>query len=82
MAHLARRVQVLLSDSQYAELDAQARRRRKSVGAVIRDAITEHLSKDDQIERLDAVQRLGALQLPVSGWQQMERESAEAPDAT
>jgi hypothetical protein len=77
MSFLTRRVQVLLSDAQYAELEDQARLRDKSVGAVIREAIQEHLQKDDGAERLAAVRRLVAMQLPVADWEQMERESVE-----
>jgi hypothetical protein len=72
---LVRRVQVLLSDAQYAELENQARLRKKSVGAVIREAIEAQLGKADQEKRIDAVRRLTAMRLPVSDWEQMERES-------
>jgi hypothetical protein len=81
MSLLARRVQVLLTDSQYADLESQARLQRKSVGAVIREAIAEHLGKSDQAERLEAVRKLTAMQLPVSDWEQMERESVGDADA-
>jgi hypothetical protein len=76
MSILARRVQVLLSDAQFAELEAQAHLRKKSIGAVIREALAEHLSVGDRAERIEAVRTLAAMRLPVSDWEQMERESA------
>jgi hypothetical protein len=75
MPTLARRVQVLLTDAQYAELERQARLRKRSVGALIRQAIEDHLEQDDQEERIEAVRQLAALRLPVADWEQMERES-------
>jgi len=80
MSTLARRVQVLLTEAQYVELESQARLRKLSVGAVIRQAVQEHLGNDGQAERLDAVRRLAAMHLPVADWEQMERESVGGGD--
>jgi hypothetical protein len=55
MLELSRRAQVLLTDAQYARLKNQARLRHESVGAVIRQAIEEHLGDAEQADRLAAV---------------------------
>lgn len=80
MATLTRRVQVLLSAQQYERLEALAQARGTSVGALIRQAVEKLYLKSDETERLQAARRLAALQLPVAGWEQMERESMRGCD--
>jgi len=74
MATLTKRVQLLLSPRQHERLEALARVRGTSVSALIRDAV-EALYFSDEAERLQAVQEMAALKLPVADWEQMERES-------
>lgn len=77
MATLNKRVQVLLSPSQYARLKEIARDRGKSVGSLIRQAVQKQYLDTSNQERLTAVEEMGGLRLPVSDWEQMERESVE-----
>lgn len=77
MATLNKRVQVLLSPGQYARLKEIARARGKSVGSLIRQAVQKQYLDTSREERLDAVEELAGLRLPVSDWEQMERESVE-----
>ena len=77
MSTFSKRVQVLLSPGQLSQLQAIARSEGASVGSLVRDAIEEVYLRRETHARLDAVHRLGALQLPVSDWEQMERESVE-----
>ena len=77
MATLNKRVQVLLSASQYARLKEIARSRGKSVGALVRQAVQKQYLDTSRDERLAAVEEMSRLRLPVSDWEQMERESVE-----
>lgn len=77
MATLTKRVQVLLDPFQYQRLDEIARQRNRSVGALIREAIDRVYLQNAVGERLEAVKALAAMELPVSNWEQMERESVE-----
>ena len=77
MATLNKRVQVLLSPGQYARLKEIARDRGKSVGSLIRQAVQKQYLDTSNQERLAAVEEMGGLRLPVSDWEQMERESVE-----
>jgi predicted DNA-binding ribbon-helix-helix protein len=77
MATLSRRVQVLLSATQYARLKEIARSRGKSVGALVRQAVQKQYLDTSQEERLAAVEEMSRLRLSVSDWEQMERESVE-----
>jgi predicted transcriptional regulator len=77
MATLTKRVQVLLDPFQYQRLDELARQRNRSMGALIREAIDQVYLQSAMEERLGAVRALAAMQLPVAGWEQMERESVE-----
>jgi len=81
MSSLVRRVQVLFTETQYTELEEKARQRSMSVGAIVREAVQEHIEKSEQAERIAAVQVLGAMRLPVSAWEQMECESVGDMDA-
>ncbi len=75
MASYTERIQVLVSPELLARLRALARRERRSVGALVRDALEEAYFRDDVERRLAAVERLADMSLPVSDWEQMERES-------
>ncbi|GIW60648.1 MAG: CopG family transcriptional regulator [Nitrososphaerota archaeon] len=77
MSALTKRVQVLLSSEQYKRLETIARTRGTSIGALIRDAIEKLYFQPSQEERLQAVRNLANFELPVSDWEQMERESMQ-----
>lgn len=57
MSTLDRRVQVLFDPARYAALEAEAAAQRKSVGAVIREAVEERLGRT-RATRLEALERL------------------------
>ena len=76
MTMLTRQVQVLLNPFQYQRLDEIARQRNRSMEALIREAV-DQVYQSTVDERLEAVQALSAMQLPVADWEQMERESVE-----
>lgn len=75
MGTLTRRVQVLLSPKDHEQLEALAQAHETSIGALIRQAVEQTYFKPNETERLQAVQHLAQLQLPVADWEQMERES-------
>ena len=74
---LTARVQVLFDPVQVARLQALAESEGRSVGALIREAVERAYLDPDRAARLDAVEQMARLALPVADWQQMERESAE-----
>jgi Ribbon-helix-helix protein, copG family. len=75
MSTLSRRINILLSPEQFNRLDTIAKARGTSIGALIRDAVEKLYFQSDEEEKLRAVRALASLDLPVSGWEQMERES-------
>jgi len=77
MSTYTERVQVLLSLEQLTRLRLIAQAQDESVGALIRKALEKVYLRPEQEARLEAVQRMAALSLPVSDWEQMERESTE-----
>ena len=77
MATLTKRLQILLDPFQYQRLGEIARQRNRSVGALIREAIDQVYLQGAVEERLEAVQALAAMQLPITDWEQMEQESVE-----
>ncbi|MDL2334843.1 MAG: ribbon-helix-helix protein, CopG family [Chloroflexota bacterium] len=68
------RTQVLLSKGQLAELKRRAKRERKSVGAVIRDAVDAYTDTPTADERQAALERLFALNAPVDDWPVMKEQ--------
>lgn len=72
---LTARVQVLFEPGQVARLQAIAEAEGKSVGALIREAVARTYLEPDRAERLEAVRRMAKMDLPVSDWEQMEREA-------
>jgi hypothetical protein len=77
MATLNKRVQVLFSAAQYARLREIARARGESIGSLVRQAVQKQYLDTSREERLAAVDEMATLRLPVSDWEQMERESVE-----
>ena len=75
MSILSRRVQVLFSPDQITRLQAIAQAEGESVGALIRKAVETVYLHEEPEKRRQAVKRMAALSLPVSEWEQMERES-------
>jgi predicted DNA-binding protein len=67
------RTQVLLSPEQLQRLKRQARQTKRSVGAVIREAIDAYTSVPAD-ERRDAIERLVRLDAPVDDWDVMKAE--------
>lgn len=80
MPTLTRRVQILLSPQQYERLEALARTRGTSIGALIRQAVEKLYMESEKLERLHAIRQLSALQLPVADWEEMERQSMRGCD--
>lgn len=77
MAELTKRVQVLFSPAQYARLQEIARSRGESIGSLVRRAVQQQYLDTSRTERLAAVEQMATLRLPVTDWEQMERESVE-----
>ncbi len=68
------RTHLRLSKHQLAELKRRAKRDKKSVAAVIRDAIDEHLGESDEAERQASLERLFAINAPVDDWPVMKAQ--------
>ena len=67
------RTQVLLSKQQVGRLKRLAVRERRSVGAVIRDAIDAYAGPTES-DRREAAERLVSMNLPVADWETMKAE--------
>jgi len=75
MPTYTKRLQILLPPHMWDRLRVLARERRTSVAELIRDAVERVYFPDQSLAPLDAVRRLGAMNLPVADWEQMEAES-------
>jgi predicted transcriptional regulator len=68
MSMLTERLQVLISPEQRRKLEAEAERRRSSVGAVVRQAIDVSLAgptRKDRVEAVEAIKAMKGRYLPV-----------------
>lgn len=68
------RTQVLLSKQQLAALKQRAQREKKSVGAVIRDAVDAYAGGVTEDERRQALEELLAMNAPVDDWPVMKAQ--------
>ncbi|MDO8690757.1 MAG: hypothetical protein Q7R39_12235 [Dehalococcoidia bacterium] len=76
----SKRVQALFSPGEYALLEEYARETGRSLGAVVRDSVAEHLLADlVKARRRKALERiLGGPGEPVKDWPEMEKELEES----
>jgi len=77
MTRLTKRLEVLFPEDLADYLKQVAKREKCSVGTLIRDAVAEKYAASSQTEKLEAVERLYALEAPVGEWDEMEREIIE-----
>jgi hypothetical protein len=76
---MQRRLQLLLDEPRYRRVAAEARRRKTSVAAVIRDAIDRSLAPDEDAKRAAAEALLAAEPMPVPETaEELKREIHEA----
>lgn len=68
------RTQVLLSKQQLASVKQRAKTQKKSVGAVIRDAVDSYVETPDYKQRRAALDELFAMNLPVDDWEVMKAQ--------
>lgn len=74
MHMFSERTQVLLTKRQVAELKRRATQEKKSLGAVIRDAVDAYTGTTTDDERQAALERLFALNAPVDDWPVMKAQ--------
>lgn len=75
MAVFSQTVQVSFTPAELTKLQTIADAEGRSVDSLIRKVVEQTYLNDNQYARLEAVRRLADLRLPVSEWEQMERES-------
>lgn len=74
---LSHRLEIRIDDERMELLRTEAKKKRRTIGAIIREAIDKHLSERVVAERLAAVEALAKLDLPVSSPAQMKKEFLE-----
>jgi len=77
MPSLSKKTTILFSPQVYRQLERVAQREGTSVAHLVRQAAIQRYLLPDRRTRLEAVRALGAMQLPVADWPQMEREIAQ-----
>lgn len=75
MGRLAKKTTILFEPEEYERLQRVARRRKCSVGELIRSTLREQYLKADPVRRGEAARELAKLSLPVAGWEEMEEET-------
>ena len=69
---LSKRVEVLFDPKQYAALECEARRHRKSIAALIRDAVERQYLAPSRKERLEAVKWLTSQNIDFPPWEEIK----------
>lgn len=67
---LSKRVEVLFDPKQYAELESEAQRREKSVGALIREAVEREYLQPSREERKAALKEFLSIRLDIGSWEE------------
>ena len=74
---LIHRLEIRIDDERMDLLRTEARKNHRTIGAIIRDAIDEHVKDRIVADRLEAVEALAQFALPVSSPAQMKKEFLE-----
>lgn len=77
MSIMTKKTTILFPPKLYQQLERLAKRTGTSVACLVREAAIQRYLLPDRKARLEAVEAIAAMQLPVSDWPQMEREIAE-----
>lgn len=79
MTRLAKRLELRLDEKRFKILESEAKRTRKSIAELIRQAIDKfYQPKQTRVrQRLKAVRALSRIDAPVSSWEKMEEEIAK-----
>ncbi len=77
---LSRKTTILLSPGIHDHLTEIAKRRRTSLGQLVREACEARYGLVSPEERASAVEELGRLRLPVGAVSRMKRESLAKPE--
>jgi hypothetical protein len=75
---LSKRVEVLFDPKQYASLEEEARRREKSVGALVREAVETQFLQPTRRQKLAAVRRLTSQQIDWPPWEELKEQIIKA----
>jgi hypothetical protein len=78
---LTKKTTILFSPALYEHLTHLARQRGVSVGELVRSACENQYGFVDPLARLEAVQLLGSLSLPVGPPSELKRQSVPSPDS-
>ena len=76
MATLTRKAMILFDPEQYRKLEEEARRRKSSVGTLVREAVEKFIlakSKVSPDERVKAAERIVSAQEEISEWEEIEK---------
>lgn len=77
---LSKKTTILFPPDLHEELVRLARARRCSLGSLVRDAVRRQYGLITREERIQAAERLTAMELPVGAVEDMTRESVPSPD--
>ena len=77
---LSKKTTILFSPELHKRLVTLAEHRRTSIGELVRSAVEQQYGLVDERQRLEAVEELAAMSLPVGPPEQLERESVPKPE--
>jgi predicted transcriptional regulator len=78
---LNKRVEILFDEKDYRQLEGAARKRRQSVGAVVREAVAKYVTDADRKRRREAVEWIKSQDFgPVGSPEELKEEILTAMD--
>lgn len=76
MPTLTKKAMILFDPEQYRKLEQEARRRKSSVGQLVREAVEKFILASDKVsryERIKAAERIVSAQEEVPEWEEIEK---------
>ena len=76
MATLTRKAMILFDPEQYRKLEEEARRRKSSVGTLVREAVEKAVLAKSKItldERIEAAERIVSAREEIPEWEEIEK---------
>ncbi|MBM3700407.1 MAG: ribbon-helix-helix protein, CopG family [Actinobacteria bacterium] len=65
---------LLFEEQAYKKLQEKSKLEKTSVGELVREAVTNYYGIKSSKEKMDALQKLGSLNMPVSDYKEMEKD--------
>ena len=69
-----KKITLLFEEQTYKRLQEKSKAEKLSIGELVREAVTNYYGIKSSKEKMEALQKLGQLNMPVSDYEEMEKD--------